>query len=248
MNPTALTNSYDATVRPEDAAPFLVVCQGRINALILDDCKFDRRRLMRDCAKAGLDIAFTETATIPELTQALDDAAFDLIFIDYRLTEEDGLVALQKIADHPWHMDCATIMIAGDAETDVAVRAIQSGCSDFIEKSRIDANSIRRAVINAVQKSTMKRQIATTHAMNLAMLKMIEEFADDCLNDMKPLLSRMLEQIRGTDAETEAEPDDAAAADLETSCRELWDFLQRIEDHAGELRGRLVVPETHDRT
>ncbi len=238
MSVKALKIASEKETSPRGTRTFLEILPRRINALLLDDSTFDRRRLMRDCQKAGLDIAFTEVTTVTEMARALDGFDFDLVFVDYRLTGECGLSALDRIYEHPRHRNCATIMIAGDAETEIAVRAVQSGCTDYIEKVRIDSNSIRRAVINAVQKSNMRRRIAATEHLNLTMTQMIDDFANDCLNDMKPILSRMLGAFRQRCRDGNILVDADLAGELEVSCGELWSFLQRIEDCSDQLRGR----------
>lgn len=229
-------NAAEASTDPvlEASTNFVLSDADRINALVLDDNSFDRRRLMRECQQAGLDIVFKEVSSLFELKSALDSNVFDLIFVDFRLTDGDGIAALKRIYNHPRHIACATIMIAGEAETHVAVEAIRSGCSDYLVKSKIDANSIRRAVTNVIQKSSMQREIASANGMNAAMTSMIEGFASECLNDMKPILSRMLRKIRSDRGQTTRDLNDTAC-EVETACNELWDFLQRIEDYARKL-------------
>lgn len=217
---------------------------GPLKALILDDSSFDRRRLMRECRDAGFDIAFAEAPTLSELKAALDAQTFDLVFVDFRLTDGDGLGALERIYSHPDHIGCATIMIAGEAETDIAVKAITAGCSDYLVKSRIDAESIRRAVSNAIHKAAMQREITTANGMNAAMLKMIDRFASECLTDMKPILSRMLRKIRHERGLVASEDGHAVRDEVEASCNELWAFLQRIEDYAARLRREQDLRET----
>ena len=245
MNSGAVQGRPGGDGIPADISKAPGMRRERISALVLDDSTFDRRRLMRDCRKAGLDISFTEVSTITAMCEALDKGTFDLVFVDYRLTDGSGLIALEQIYGHPWHLDCATIMIAGDGDTEIAVKAVRLGCSDYIEKSRINPDSICSAVIAAVQKSRLRREIAATHGMNLAMMQMIDEFADDCLHDMKPILTRMLRQVR----RQRQSPDGAASAELmedfEASCCELRDFLQRIEDNVGDLRHRRSMCPTN---
>jgi PleD family two-component response regulator len=246
MSVKALKIASDRKTAARDVPTFLEILPRRINALILDDSTFDRRRLMRDCQKAGLDIAFTEVTTVLETERALDSLDFDLVFVDYRLSGECGLSALHRIYDHPRHRTCATIMIAGDAEIEIAVRAIHSGCADYIEKARIDSRSIRRAVINAVQKSNMRRRIAATEHLNATMTQMIDDFANDCLNDMKPILSRMLGTVREKQESGNIMVDADLAGKLEASCGELWNFLQRIEDCSDRLRNGPELGQRHE--
>ena len=124
-----------------------------INALILDDSKFDRRRICRISRDMGLPIRLDEVATITALRDILDEERFDVIFIDYRLTEGDGLQALTLVQDHPAHVHCPTIMLTGGDDPDIALRARQMGCSDYLTKAQLTAQGLRRAVLAAIDKA-----------------------------------------------------------------------------------------------
>lgn len=199
-----------------------------LRAIVIDDNSFDRRRLIHECGKCGVSMQIEQVSSLSQLAEALTVRTFDLIFIDYRLNDGDGLMALEMIYSNPRHLSCATIMIAGDADAKVAVEALKNGCSDYIEKAAITPASIQRAVINAVQKSNMKRDISTAQGMNDALHRVLDRFAQDCIMDMKPVLSRMLRQIRADKSGHEA------SKELEQSCTKLWGFLEAIENYSAQ--------------
>lgn len=201
--------------------------------LILDDSTFDRRRLVRECEGTGLNFRFREIASLTALEEALDAERFDLAFVDYRLNDGDGLMALEKIYAHPRHGSCATIMIAGDADARIAVRALKVGCSDYIEKSTISPNSIHRAVLNAIQKSALQHDVSTSRSRNDALVRVLDDFADDCARDMKPVVSRILRQIRS--GRTAGGPADTDGAQIERACQTLWKFLDDVEHYPRKL-------------
>jgi CheY-like chemotaxis protein len=121
-----------------------------INALILDDSKFDRRRIRRISRDMGLPMLLDEVASITALRQILDEDSFDLIFLDYLLAEGDGLQALEMVQTHPSHHHCPVIMLAGGDDPDVAAQAIERGCSGYLSKSQLTAQGLRRAVVAAI--------------------------------------------------------------------------------------------------
>jgi PleD family two-component response regulator len=121
-----------------------------ITALILDDNKFDRRRIGRISRDMGLPILLDEVASITALCQVLDEERFDLIFLDYLLGEGDGLQALKLVQAHPAHRHCPVIMLAGGDDPGLAVRALQRGCADYLSKSQLTAQGLRRAVVAAI--------------------------------------------------------------------------------------------------
>lgn len=129
-----------------------------INALLLDDSKFDRQRLRRMGRDSGLPLYLDEVSTIEGLSEQMDEAQFDVILLDYRLTVGDGIEALEVVRNHPRHAQVPTIMVTGLAEPEVAIRAMRLGCSDFLLKSQITAESLRKAVLAAIEKSALAVQ------------------------------------------------------------------------------------------
>lgn len=125
-----------------------------LSLLILDDSKFDRHRIRRMSREAGIPIFMDEVASIDQMRGMLDEERFDLILIDYRLTDGTGLDALELVRNHPGNAHCPTIMVTGAADRDVAVRAMRLGCSDFLEKSELTAETLRAAVVSAIERST----------------------------------------------------------------------------------------------
>ena len=105
-----------------------------IKALILDDNAVDRQRIKRLCRQAELDMTFTEVGTIAEFASKIDSGSYELFFIDYRLVQGDGLIALEMLKRHPRQKTSASIMVAGESQIQVAVDAMKSGCADFLLK------------------------------------------------------------------------------------------------------------------
>lgn len=126
-------------------------------ALIVDDASFDRRRLVRLCTQAGLHLAFTEAVTVEEMREAIAAAVFDIVFIDYRLPDGDGLDALGALRADPQNGDAAAVMVAGERDLDVAVTALQQGCDDYLGKATMSPERISITVSEALDRVEMSR-------------------------------------------------------------------------------------------
>lgn len=120
-------------------------------ALILDDNAFDRRHLHRVLRATLLPLDVTETSSAAELSAALETARFDVAFIDYVLPTGNGLEALEILRGHAVNHRCAAILVTGDDRSDVAVRALQLGCADYIAKDKLSAGALRRRVIRVLR-------------------------------------------------------------------------------------------------
>jgi len=124
-----------------------------LSVLILDDDDFDRRRLCRMSAASGLAMDVVSVPTISQMRTSLDTNVFDLIFLDYRLSNETGLDALAHIQEHDTNFAAAKIMLTGHLKLDIAVTALKSGCHDYVSKDELNPGMLRRTVETVLEKS-----------------------------------------------------------------------------------------------
>jgi DNA-binding NarL/FixJ family response regulator len=88
-------------------------------------------------------------------------AAFDLVFLDYRLGREDGLEWLREFRARP---DCPpTVIMTGEGNEAVAVRAMKLGAADYLAKQRISGEVIARIMQEAMD--ARKEQAGSTVRM-----------------------------------------------------------------------------------
>ncbi|NOR64108.1 MAG: response regulator [Rhodobacteraceae bacterium] len=201
-----------------------------ICALVIDDDQIDRERLRRICESADLNIDLTDSATLEELTALLDKNSYDVIFIDYHLTDANGLEILETVLMHPKNGAAATIMIAGDGQAEIAVKALTMGCSDYIIKSNITKDSLRRAVINALQKTALRNDLKIEMGKRASFETILTGFKNECISEMCPMLSGMLFKIR-QEKNKGAQLSGQDLAGLEDSCMRLFSFLEDIRTY-----------------
>ena len=213
----------------------LVCTSTKLVTLIIDDNPVDRRRLKSMCDKAGLDLDFVEVGSIAEMSVALSETVFDLIFIDYRLDDGDGLGALTLIKKNARTKAAATIMVAGIGQASVAVSALKSGCDDYILKDALDPHWLKRAVTNAVEKSKMQRVINDSEKMRAALAAVLRGVSNDCTVEMKPMLSQMLRRVRNLRGMSSNGSSASFSRDMDglvQSCEQLWKFVEGFERSA----------------
>ena len=124
-----------------------------IRALLLDDSQFDRDRIRRLSRKTDLALQLDEVSCLADMERAVQSEDYDLILIDYRLPEGNGLSALSAIQQTARNRDAGTIMITGDAGVDTAVQAMKNGCHDFLTKDAITADRLRAAMMTAMERA-----------------------------------------------------------------------------------------------
>lgn len=135
-----------------------------IKTLLLDDSTFDRTRIKRLSHKTALAIDLTEVSNIAELREAIEREVFDLILIDYRLPQGDGLDVLAHIQNSHLNNDAATIMITGNGDMETAVTAMQNGCHDFLTKEAMIADQLGAAMVGAMESAAAHRDLVAKSA------------------------------------------------------------------------------------
>ena len=130
-----------------------------IKALLLDDSTFDRARIRRMSQNTSLMVALTEVSSIAEMKDVVAREVFDLILIDYRLPQGDGLEVLAHIQASTLNNDVATIMITGNGDMETAVTAMRNGCHDFLTKEAMTAEQLRFAMVGAMETAAEQRDL-----------------------------------------------------------------------------------------
>lgn len=123
-----------------------------IRALILDDSNFDRKRLRRIARQTGVPIEFVDAASLIAFEKFLDDGEYQIVFIDYRLPEGNGLEALKILENHPINSGAHAVLVAAELDADVVVEAFKKGVSDYIAKHKVDTRSLRHTILNTFDK------------------------------------------------------------------------------------------------
>lgn len=199
-----------------------------INALILDDSKFDRQRIRRMTRDSGLPIYLDEVTSIEGLRTLLDADEFDVILLDYRLNSGDGLEALEMVRTHPKNAMCPTIMVSGVADPDVAIRAMRLGCSDYLAKSHIDAGSLKEAVVGAIEKAgVMRGSEKRKSEMMQALVKAILAQVRESLQPEMAAMSRAIRELRAQMDHPDFDLEPGLDA-LEARALAMWSLLSRL--------------------
>jgi CheY-like chemotaxis protein len=143
--------------RPQ-LAPSRRTLQRRSSILIIDDDEILRELLSRRLQKQGFDILTAESGD-----RGLEAAQFhrpDLILLDLRLPDRDGLEVCAQLADARETCFIPVIILTGMEDPDLLRRARAAGCHFFLHKP-FDPNVlltlIRQALCDA---RTMDESVA----------------------------------------------------------------------------------------
>lgn len=202
-----------------------------VQALLVDDNRFDRRRIINEAERAGLNIRFTEAANCAEALAKAAEKEFGLFILDYCLPDGDGLALARDLTANDLKSGAPVILIAGEGVAQIAVEAMRSGCADYLIKGSVNSESLVRAILNALEKSRLTRERNVAVAERDVFKSALERFAKDCVSEMKPAVMRMMRQVRDLSdlAAAAGGRADTKIQYLAASCGLLQNFLEEIE-------------------
>jgi PAS domain S-box-containing protein len=93
----------------------------------------------------------TWVATYREALELIRRSEHDVCLIDYRLGEHNGLELLR--AAHAGGHQTPAILLTGQDDGDVDLRAMREGAADYLVKGRIDRAALERSIRYAVERS-----------------------------------------------------------------------------------------------
>lgn len=199
--------------------------------LIVDDQRFDRTHLKRLCADLAFTTHIDEADSLASLRDRLTKERFDLILLDYHLTDGTGLDGVEIIRADTVNQNAATIMITGTEEANIAVQALKMGFSDYLTKDELSSETLKRASITALQKAQLAHGMATQTLQRVKLHDDLRSFSRECAKDIKPIVSRMMRQMRELREIDKLDPKEAVqrVERVEGSLRRLWAFLEDLD-------------------
>ena len=153
-----------------------------ISVLVVDDDRTVRETLAEFFATLGY--AARTAASASEGRQAAAEHAPDVVLVDLRLPDASGLLLLEALrADDP---ELGVIMLTGHADVPTAVRAMQQGALDFLEKP-VDLEALDAAVTRAAELVRLRREVSRLRA------RQPDGLGDGRHADAPPSLERLIE-------------------------------------------------------
>ncbi|QJR36634.1 sigma-54-dependent transcriptional regulator [Gemmatimonas groenlandica] len=130
-----------------------------LSLLVIDDDETVRSTLVEFFETFGFTARGASTAT--EGRQLAAEHAPDVVLLDLRLPDADGVRALEALrADDP---DLAVIVLTGYADVRTAVAAMKHGAADLLEKP-VDLELLASAVTRAAERGRLRQEVAVLRA------------------------------------------------------------------------------------
>lgn len=126
--------------------------------LIVDDSAADRaiyrRYLLQDLHHH---YTVVEANCAEQCLTLCQQQAFDLILLDFRLPDQDGLQVLEVIRGR--YPQTAVVMLTGHGDEQIAVNAMKGGAQDYLVKDSLEGSGLQRTVRNAIHQARLQQQL-----------------------------------------------------------------------------------------
>ncbi|MEH2127617.1 PAS domain S-box protein [Nostoc sp.] len=131
-----------------------------ITVFFVEDSAEDRalyRRFLERDDRYTYDIYEFESGS--KALQACQAKIPDVILLDYRLPDLDGLEFLTQLQRQTSNSQIPVIILTGQGDETIAVQAIKSGAQDYLVKGKLTSDNLRRAVHGAIEQMQLMRQL-----------------------------------------------------------------------------------------
>jgi len=149
-----------------------------LRVLLVEDNPDDAELIVRALREAGLEIDARVVATEAELLAALPAFVPEVVLSDWRLPGFSGEAAVA--AAHAADPAVPVILISGTVGEDLVVKALHSGATDYVLKSRLEAlvPAVRRALAEGAASREQIRLQAELEASQAAMRGSLDAMSD----------------------------------------------------------------------
>ncbi len=167
-----------------------------ITLLIIDDSETDRATYIR-FLQSGTDHTYTiiEAETVENGLELWRSQNPDIVLLDINLPDGDGLEFLEAIiGESPSEGKLPVIVLTGQGDERIAVRAMKWGAADYLVKGDITAVSLSISVRNVHERNTITRTLARSQqqdAMKAEIALRIRQYLN-----LEEILQKSVEELR----------------------------------------------------
>lgn len=130
--------------------------QEPIHVLAVEDDEVDRRFLQKALDAWDQPVTLDEAPTAEEGLAKARDGDHDLILLDYKLPDGDGLGVLRALGDRSRP---PVVMLTGYGSEEVAVQAIKSGAADYLSKDDLTGHRLRLTLENVLRTHELAERV-----------------------------------------------------------------------------------------
>lgn len=135
------------------------------SVLLVEDDRGDAILVEELIADAAADIHVVWAPSIKDAERYLDDSRPDCVLLDLNLPDADGIKALDQIARRDVTMPI--VVLTGLNDEHFGISAVAAGAQDYLVKGRVESETLRRALLYAVERKRAELTSVELHASEL---------------------------------------------------------------------------------
>jgi diguanylate cyclase (GGDEF)-like protein len=130
-----------------------------MDILLVDDDSIDREVVKRALKNNNDVTSLHEAKSAEEGLQLAEKGHYDVLLLDYRMPEIDGIEMVIELRSRPNLGETAIVMISASDDEELALSCLQAGAQDFITKSEITSSKLKRAIIQAKKRFELEKKL-----------------------------------------------------------------------------------------
>ena len=134
-----------------------------MNILLVDDDQVDRKLVVRTLQKSNVSTEVTVALTVDEGLELYAQNHYDIVLLDYSMPQRNGIEMIVEIRNENRSSNTAIVMMSTNEDEDLAIACIKAGAQDFLVKSEISEERLRRALVHASARFELERQLYETY-------------------------------------------------------------------------------------
>lgn len=158
----------------QDLADTNPLSQGSLTILLVEDNPGDARLveefLQEQATRAGVEwaVEVKHVTHMKDASKAVKRSDFDLVLLDMGLPDSQGLDTVRQL--RAANAQVALIVLTGNDDQEVALRAMRAGAQDYLVKGQIDSDLLLRAARYAIQRIQFKKSLEMESSANREIL------------------------------------------------------------------------------
>lgn len=161
-----------------------------LKVLLVEDSEADRVLYQRLLRKSNTAFDVTEADSVAAGLRACQGKAMDCVVLDYHLPDGDGIEFINSFEKYG-SPETAIIMVTGQGNEKTAVEAMKLGALDYITKNTISEGYFVQSILNAIERSRLRREVQKYQADLEKSNQSLTEFTHIVSHDLKAPLRRI---------------------------------------------------------
>lgn len=141
----------------------------RLSLLLVEDDRADALLVEELIADAAGEFDFVWSQTVSEAARALTEQRPDCILLDLNLPDSTGMDAVHRLGG--LDNTIPIIVLTGYNDEPFGVSAVSSGAQDYLVKGRVEPDTLRRAVLYAIERKRAELATVDLHSTRLRALE-----------------------------------------------------------------------------